>query len=122
MTEAKPEPKRRSSFLSIMLLVVGLVIVAGVVLMFVPLLECRSCHGLGSYTHREWAIHICEMHDQEFNEADLTGIDLDSIEGQCHRCNGDTKMTLVRMWQRKAFRGPGESSIWRRARELRTTP
>ena len=45
MTKAKPDPKHRSAFLPIMLLVVGLVVVAGVVVVFVPLVECEGGHG-----------------------------------------------------------------------------
>ena len=51
MTEAKPTPKPRSAFLPVLLIVVGLVIVAGVVVAFVPLVECDVCVGLGNVTH-----------------------------------------------------------------------
>ena len=43
-------PKPRSAFIPIMLLIVGVVICAGVVLAFVPLVECDICLGMGSFT------------------------------------------------------------------------
>lgn len=54
MTEAKPDPKTRSSFLPIMLLVVGLVVCAGLVAWFAPLVECEACLGLRSFNFQEW--------------------------------------------------------------------
>ncbi len=37
-----------------MLLVVGLVICGGVVLVFVPWVECDTCFGVGAATRNEW--------------------------------------------------------------------
>ena len=77
MTEAKPAPKPRSSFVPVMLIVVGLVVCAGVVVVaFVPLVECGGCMGIGSlskgdfehmfpnpgpfYTEDSWECEWCE--------------------------------------------------------------
>ena len=49
-----PEQERRFSFLPIMLLIVGLVVVAGVVLVFVPVVECEACVGIGKAAGVEW--------------------------------------------------------------------
>ena len=46
-------PKPRSSFLPIMLLIVGLVVCAAVVVAFVPMVECENCLGLGHITQEE---------------------------------------------------------------------
>ena len=42
------DPKPRSSFLLIMLIIVGLLVCSGLVLVFVPIVECRDCGGSGS--------------------------------------------------------------------------
>ena len=44
-----PNPKPRSYFLPIMLIVVGFVICAGLVLVFVPTVQCNVCAGIGTY-------------------------------------------------------------------------
>ena len=42
-----PEAKTRSAFLPIMLLVGCFVVIAGLVLAFVPMVECYMCNGTG---------------------------------------------------------------------------
>ena len=54
MTEPNPTPKPRSAFLPVMLVVVGLAIVAGVVLVFVPMVECEVCLGAQNVTFHEY--------------------------------------------------------------------
>ena len=54
MTEVRPTPKTRSAFLPIMLVVMGLVIVAGAVVAFVPLVECNGCFGAGYISWSEF--------------------------------------------------------------------
>ena len=49
MAESKP----RSAFLPILLLIVGVVVCAGVVLAFVPMVECECCEGLGTLSQEE---------------------------------------------------------------------
>ena len=41
--QSKPDPKPRSAFLPVMLILVGLVICAGVVFTFVPIATCPQC-------------------------------------------------------------------------------
>ena len=52
MTTAKP----RSSFLPILLLIVGVVICAGAVLLFKPMVECEVCLGAQNVTFHEYTI------------------------------------------------------------------
>ena len=48
------DPKPRSSFLPILLLIVGLVVCAGVgVAVFVPMVECEECSGIGKVTAKD---------------------------------------------------------------------
>ena len=53
MSEVTPDRKPRSSFLPILLLVVVLVIVAGIVVVFVPMVECGGCVGVGTLSAQE---------------------------------------------------------------------
>ena len=53
MTETKPDPKPRSAFMPIMLIVVGLVIAVGVVVRYVPFFKCEACVGLGTISRGE---------------------------------------------------------------------
>ena len=55
MTDARPDSKPRSAFLPILLLVVGFVICAGMTV-FVPLVDCDVCLGVGSLSGYEFTI------------------------------------------------------------------
>ena len=44
----------RSAFLPILLLIVGVVVCVGLVLAFVPLMECESCAGVVTLSLEEW--------------------------------------------------------------------
>ena len=81
MTEKKP----RSSFLPIMLLIVGVVVVAGVVVAFVPLIDCEGCLGVGSATAAEW--------EGVLGVAEDDGISMGPIT--CDVCSGGGSTTLL---------------------------
>ena len=86
------DPKPRSAFLPIMLLIVALVICAGVVVAFVPLVECDPCYGLGSVS----------LDDLQAYE-DSTGSGGEGVpryrEGwSCRFCSGSGRVTLRAVW------------------------
>ena len=81
------DPKPRSSFLPIMLLVVGLVIVAGVVLVFVPLVECEACAGVGTLTTDEW---------NALESSIKLNRDSGELAYSCEWCTGTDRTTLWR--------------------------
>jgi len=72
MTESKPDPKPRSAFMPILLIVVGLVICAGVVVAFVPLVDCEGCVGVGTATAAEWhAVVGWDEEDEPYSGPDI---------------------------------------------------
>ena len=82
------EPKPHSSFLPIMLLMVGLVVVAGVVLAIVPLVECEACAGVATLTYED-----CQILEQMW---DLPGpyADVLYFVRRCDWCQGQGETTL----------------------------
>ena len=82
------DPKPRSSFLPILLIVVCLVIVAGVVLAFVPLVECEGCIGIGAITTRDQTEEVAE-----------DGSDISAsreVFWTCEVCSGKGSVTMLR--------------------------
>ena len=77
-----PDPKERSAFLPIMLLVVGLVVIAGVVLAFVLTVDCEACEGLGTLDYDAWG-------GRRWSEP--------QIVWACYWCQGKGSITLYRM-------------------------
>ena len=55
MTDSKPDPKPRPSFLPIMLLIV---VCAAVMLVLIPFVECENCYGVGKLTDKEMEIFV----------------------------------------------------------------
>ena len=78
MTEAKPDSKPRSAFLPIMLIVVTCV---GLVVAFVPLVECDNCLGAGNLTAKEqdYLYGRCDTPPASTPDDILNGT-------QCHKC------------------------------------
>ena len=115
------EKKSSSAFLPILLLVVGVVIVAGVVFWFVPLVKCDYCLGVGMLTHRE--IPLIQEDDYMYRTFPPDrDPDLDKIFWKCDWCSGKTRIALARRWgqgEPGLKLEPYEMDSLRRALELR---
>ena len=88
MTDAMPDPKSRSSFMPIMLLVVGLVVVAGVVVACVPMVECNVCWGVLRLTVYE-VVSLDPVHVRAALE------DLPREYWVCRWCSGEGKVNAI---------------------------
>ena len=98
MTEAKPDPKPRSAFMPILLLVVGLVIVAGVVLVYVPIFTCDQCAGLRMMTYAEIIeARVPSISDYYFDQFRYSSATRDDIAWACGWCHKTGKLKLY-MW------------------------
>ena len=90
-------PKPLSSYLPILLIIVGLVVCLAVVVgAFVPLVECRRCGGLGV---------VVLKYDSQLpipsRELKLLGnvrVSNDFHEVFCGNCNHDRMTTLLKYW------------------------
>ena len=72
------------------MLIVGMVVIAGVVV-FVPLVECNGCLGMGSWTVKEFN----EIYAPEGNEpGDLSVAQLNEIMWSCRWCNGQGRISV----------------------------
>ena len=80
MAESKP----RSAFLPILLLLVVLVVIFVGVVMFVPLVECEGCTGIGALSIHELAL-VAGSKFNSYNE---------SAPLACSWCSGSGKWTL----------------------------
>ena len=89
-----PEPKTRSSFLPFLFIIVAVVICAGVVVVFTPLVECDVCLGVGTVTVKE-GYALAE--DQHKESPDL-GDDMERIFWRCKWCTGTSRISLSRNW------------------------
>ena len=85
-------PKPRSYFLPIMLLVVGLVICVGVVLVFMPVVECHNCFGLGTLTAEDLAAYLVPKFQVDGNRITI------SQGYTCEVCLGKGKLPLYQKW------------------------
>ena len=104
------DPKHRSAFLPIMLLVVGLVICLGIVLMFVPLVECGFCMGLGNFTYLEDLESKTGPGEGNgiIQRMDRVNALLEDTSYTCERCLGRTKTSLYQNWRKH----PMKQKIW----------
>ena len=86
VVRAMPDPKPRSSYLPMLLIIVGLVVCAGVVLAIVPVMECKACNGLGYVTMGELRDYgdpkTAAAVEDSFDEDDMDRI----LAGQCSYC------------------------------------
>ena len=83
------DPKKRSLFLPIMLIVVGLMVVAGVVFVFVPMVKCGYCNGLGYLTEEENA-GILGGSSWELDDVD---------KWECEYCLASGMVNLRQNWE-----------------------
>ena len=126
MTDLKPDPdpKPRLSINRIPLLILCLVGIAGVVLVFVPMIECNFCQGVGQYTYRESFESYAQWQNMDQNEMVGPNPDLEHIFWRCKWCSGVSKVSPFRMWamdmpERDPLGGRDQENGLRRIRELR---
>ena len=70
------EPKRRSAFIP--LLITGVVVGLGLLVAFVPLVDCPSCDGMGTVPAESIAVSTTRM--------------------TCRRCDGAATITFKSSW------------------------
>ena len=98
MTDSNPVPKHRSAFVKVMLIAVGLVIVAGVVFVFVPLVECNACFGVGALADQEYQQCIRETSPE--SEIDVaTELEFELTQGPFH-CSWCSQAGVVSAYHR----------------------
>ena len=100
-------PKPRSAFLPVMLIVVGLVIVAGVVVFYVPVMECEACFGAGIISEEEEIEALVLMRNERSYIESLV-----TEPWQCMWCMETGKTTVLRKYTEDPpvgldFRGGG---------------
>ena len=119
------EPKRRSALLPMMLIVVVVIAVAGVVVAFVPIVECDMCLGVGTMSGKDSSMLVHDMVNLRFDESNLPPAgNWNKIEWSCPWCSGNSKITPFRRWGMEMpeiiRREQAEKSHdFRRLRELR---
>ena len=110
MPDATPDPKPRSAFLTVMLLVVCVGVVVGVVA-FVPVGECEACLGVRSFTFKEWV----EIHRTETGGCAFVG----GGRVMCEWCGKAGKTTL---WQKLMRAPPKNIDTWTPPLDFRIPP
>ena len=94
-TKAKAARKPRSSSKLIMFLVVGFVVCVSIVLLVIPLRECRTCIGLGYYTSTEFDYVSEQVHDGFFKRPSTFPF---GSHWNCPGCSTSGRMTIYRRW------------------------
>ena len=87
MTEAKPDPKPRSSFLPIFLVTVGLVVCLALVGSVVLMRDCAYCLGLAQFTDSEFQLLNGDLNPNPVSYPFEERFD-------CDECSGTGRMTL----------------------------
>ena len=90
------DPKMRSSFLPVLLIVAGLLVCGIMVLALVPLVECIGCSGLGYLTEQDRAALDDDNPRESVSDSHSKG---DSLSWECEYCTASGKITAIQRWE-----------------------
>ena len=93
-----PDKPGRSAFLPLLFIIVGLVVCAGVVLVFVPMVECNVCLGGGTCTVKEYLLDYAEREGFVYDEIKEPDVNEEMALWYCRWCSGKSKIPLFQRW------------------------